>query len=247
MDTRVYIVGAMILGAGLIGGYGAHLADEGPTQDSRLRRYLLLGVIAAGAVPLFLSLVRSSIMREIFTTTFDPVTKLPYPPAYESYLIFLGIALIAAFSARRFIDTVSKQVLQRLDEVQETAQGAAATAADAKQVAREAVNEFESADERAGAPLPLEATTAHEPTESETAMDAAISPAEHRALQALSKRTYRTRTGIAEDSAIPKTRISEILEDLHSKKLAVPTQSPTTGGARWIITKRGEAALRSQG
>jgi hypothetical protein len=166
---------------------------------------------------------------------------------YEAYFIFSGICLIAAFSARRFIDSVSKQVLQRLEQVQETAQGAAATAATARQVAQEAVNEVESVDEQVGAPLPPEVEVERlgdTPVENETIL---LTPVERRALKAMEKRTYRTRTGIAEDSGISRNQISEVLDVLHQKKLVVPTKSPTTGGARWIITRRGEAALKQSG
>jgi hypothetical protein len=248
VDPKVLIVCAIIVAAGLVGGYGAHLSEQQPSGDhssTRLKRYLMLGVIAAATVPLFLSLVRSSIMRDIFVKTLDPQGQ-PYPPNYESYLIFLGIALIAAFSARNFIDSISKQVLRQLEEVQQTARGAAATAADAKETAREAVDEVESADDQAGVPLPAEAAE-------ETALDGAfggapptITAVERSALEALSHRTYRTRTGIAEDAGIARSRISEVLEELYRKKLAVPTKSPTTGGARWVITKRGMTALQPQ-
>lgn len=248
MDQRIFIAIAIIVGAGLIGGLAAALADEAVRPESSRRtygRYLLLGVIASACVPLFLSLVRSKLTQDMFQLTADKATGQRFPDYYESYLVFIGICLIAAFSARRFIDSISKQVLQRLEEVRETAQGAAETAADARQVAHEAVSEVESADDNmATTPEGYEDDSSDGLTEELGPL--VISDAERRALQALSKRTYRTRTGIAEDAGISRNRISEILDSLHGKKLAVPTTSPTTGGARWIITKRGEAALQGR-
>lgn len=247
MDSRVLIVVAIIVGAGLIGGLAAFLAEARSSDEPPLRtsgRFLMLGIIAAACVPLFLSLVRSQVTQGMFDNTYNDKGSR-FPIYYESYLVFAGICLIAAFSARKFIDSVSKQVLQRLDEVQETAKGAAATAADAKQVAHEAVNEVEAADDNAHVPLPSDTG------DSEFGPDMAdigpidLTAAERKALEALSKRTYRTRTGIAEDSGVSRNRISEVLDSLHQKKLAMPTKSPTTGGSRWIITKRGEAALKS--
>ncbi|HET6940661.1 MAG TPA: hypothetical protein VFH89_00720 [Sphingomicrobium sp.] len=51
---------------------------------------------------------------------------------------------------------------------------------------------------------------------------------------------------MAQDSGIPRNQISEVLEELHRRKLATSTKSPSTGGARWLITKRGEALLKSR-
>jgi len=248
MDERVWIVAILIGCMGVVGGLAAYLADEKPIDEKRgtALRYLLLGIVAAGCVPLFLSLVRSELIKTMFTLNLNPQGRR-YDNYYEAYFIFSGICLIAAFSARRFIDSVSKQVLQRLEQVQETAQGAAATAATARQVAQEAVSEVESVDEQVGAPLPAEVELERlgdTPVEDETIL---LTPVERRALKAMEKRTYRTRTGIAEDSGISRNQISEVLDALHHKKLAVPTKSPTTGGARWIITRRGEAAVRQSG
>ncbi len=246
MDDRVHIVIAIILAAGVIGGWAAFLAEEKPVEENprrRLARFVLLGVVAAACVPLFLSLVRSQLTQGMFDQTFNSEGRR-FPVYYESYLVFAGLCLIAAFSARRFIDSISKQVLRKLDEVEETAQGAAATAATARQVAHEAVEEVGAADEQTTTKLPpeLQAEILTEP--GLRSREIAITPVERKALKAMEKRTYRTRTGIAEDSGIARTQISEILDSLHQKKLAVPTKSPTTGGLRWIITKRGEAAVQ---
>lgn len=243
MDQRVLVVAAIILGAGVIGGWAAFLADDRAPEDGSPKwpKYLLLGVVAAASVPLFLSLVRSQLTQGMFDNTFNNEGRR-FPVYYESYLVFAGICLIAAFSARKFIDSISRQVLQRLEEVRETAQGAAAAAAAAKEVAHDVANEVESADERAAAPLPPEVEIVVNDTADELSPPL-LTVDEKSALRALLKKTYRTRSGVAEDAGISRNRISEVLEELHRKKLAVPTKSPTTGGARWIITKRGEAAL----
>jgi hypothetical protein len=245
MDMRLAVVVGLTIGCGAIGGWAAYLTAERPAKDESRRtltRFVVLGIIAAASVPLFLSLVRSQVTQAMFTavTNADKDT----PGFYESYLIFAGICLIAGFSARRFIDSISKQVLQRLDEVQEKASQAAASAADAKQVVHEVAAETEAADDKdAPAPPEIEGESNH-------ASFAATGPIsvtadERRALQAMVRRTYRTRTGIAEDSGISRNRISEILDALHQKKLALPTKSPNTGGSRWTITHRGNQVLES--
>jgi hypothetical protein len=242
MDERVYIVVGIILFTGLLGGYGAFLlepAEQPPGQPPRraLIRSLLLGVIAALAVPLFLSLTKSALMGNIFVAESVPAK----PPAFEDYLVFAGLCVPAAVSARRFISTVTERLLQRVDQVERTAVDAQRKAEQAK----EEVLEGEEADDPNALPPPdIQAGAA---ADFEIASSGGVADDERRVLQALSRRTYRTRTGIAEDSGISKNRISELLEGLADRKLALPTTSPRTGGHRWIITKRGEAELRSGG
>ena len=246
MDERVWLALGIILVTGLVGGLAAALtAERSKEADQRAyARYLLLGVIAAACVPLFLSLVRSQVTQEMFGHTADPATGRRYPLYYESYLVFIGICLLAAFSARKFIDSISRQVLQKLERVEEKADDAVAVAADARQAAHEVVTEVEEADQRSDTPLPPEAAEEDDDPAAASAAARPLSAQERRALEALTVKTYRTRSGIAEDSGISRTRISEVLDDLHRKKLAMPTKSPTTGGVRWLITKRGETVLK---
>jgi YLATT-like protein len=247
MFPPITIVVLIILVAGLVGGLAAHVVAEraqtpgdGLRDRAAMREFLLLGIIAAACVPLFLSLLKSQMLTDIFRTTATDGT--PNLPAFEPYLIFLGLCLIAAFSARRFIDTVSSQVFQRLDKVDAKASRAVETAESAKEVANEAVVEAEDADNlKAPLAADLKKAKAHALTGKEAA--APLSPEERRILEAMTLKVYRTRSGIVEDSGVSRNQISEMLEDLAERKLALPTSSPRTGGQRWIITDRGRAAL----
>lgn len=240
MDERVLIVVGIMLVTGLLGGYGAYLiepAAEPPVHSPRkvLIRSLFLGVIAALAVPLFLSLTKSRLMGSIFA----PLSTPPSPPAFEDYLIFAGLCVIAAVSAHRFIMSVTDRILQRVDQAERTAVRAEKTAEQAKLEAQEG----EEADDP-NAPRPPESEQLMVMQSDSPSEPVALSADELNALKALMSKTYRTRTGIAEDSGISRSRISEVLDDLYRKNLAVPTKSPKTGGLRWIITKGGEAALQ---
>jgi hypothetical protein len=236
------IIIVIIVLAGLVGGYAGYLnegdppppppGDAGQQAAAPARSpwlLLLLGIVAAACVPLFLSLVKSSLINDILTKS--GAQRL------EPILVFAGLCLVAAFSARRFIASVSDKILQRISNVEVKAEDAKKTA---QLVAAEV--DLEAADD-AREPRPAEAGPQGEdvallPSEAEP-----VTPEERRVLQAMTKRTYRTRTGIAEDSGISKMRISELLEYLADRKLALPVKSPRTGGSRWIITQRGLAAL----
>lgn len=256
MSKPIFIVALLIIAAGLVGGLAAHTVstrsknpDEAATAQATMPEFLLLGMIASACVPLFLSLLKSQLINDIFKTV--GADGKPLPPAYEPYLIFLGLCLIAAFSARRFIDTVSSQVFQRLDKVDAKVEKADAkashaveTAETAKEVASETAGEVESAD-NLKAPLPADVSMAKSlgPAGGENALP--LSPEERKVLQAMTLKVYRTRSGIAEDSGVSRNRISELLDDLAARKLALPTSSPRTGGQRWIITERGRTALQA--
>lgn len=240
MAERFLHLIAIILATGLIGGTAAWLSeprpgpDDPPVPEPLLKRFLFLGVVAAACVPLFLSLLKSGLITGIFRAPDSA-------PAYEDYLIFIGLCLVAAVSARRFIDSITQQLIRRLDEVDAKAGRAAAAAAEAREVAHEAVVEVEAADDEEGDEQPAEGP---ELSMAEArAAPAEVTPSERRALEAMTKHRMRTRTGIAEDSGISRNRISELLEALADKGLARPTSSKRTGGARWAITNKGRAAI----
>lgn len=241
-DFVVVII--IMLSAGLVGGLAAYLADLTPQGAPKLAlalpgpalvRFLVLGVVAAVCVPLFLSLVKSGLMAGIFAARDE--TR---PAPFEDYLVFTGLCLVAAFSARSFIDSVSKQVLRKVEQAEEAAAVATRTASQAEQIAAEAVFEVEALD--AGQPAQPSAAFRVSDDEDQNP-DLRLSDAEERVLRALSTTTYRTRTGVAQDAGVSRNSISEVLDRLHARKLAMPATSPSTGGARWMISDLGRRAV----
>jgi hypothetical protein len=242
---------AIIVFGGLIGGWGAHLltvglpAQTGGEHPSKLR-FFILGVIAAACVPLFLSLVQSGIITEIM---FNRLNNRA-----ESYLIFAGLCLVAALTARNFLDSLSKRVLRDLeklgDEVQDSKRIAAAADAKAEVAEQKAEEVAEVIDEREAevqdAPL-AGAQGEDEPILEGTYFNpatASLSDKERQVLSALTQMTFRTATGVAKDVGMARSQIGELLDSLAERRLAAPTVSPTTRGARWKITRAGVAALR---
>jgi hypothetical protein len=249
LPGEFWIVALVILLTGVTGGLvqylttelppsedGAGPQGEAPPQPPRsLSHMLLLGVVAAACTPLFLSIVQTRLLEDIFRGGAQ---------RYQSLLIFAGFCLVAALSARRFLDGLTNNLLTRVQNAEVSAnqarRSAEQAAADVQEIAEE-VNP-EAADNPA-APPPPEADAAV------PALDqplVSLLPEERRALNAMTTRTYRTRTGIAEDAGIARSRISELLEGLFSRGLVAPARSPNTGGARWVITERGRQALRTE-
>ena len=154
MAERFLHLIAIILGTGLLGGAAAWFSEpqagpaDPPLPTPPLKRFLFLGVVAAACVPLFLSLLKSGLIDGIFKAPANA-------PAYEYYLIFIGLCLIAAVSARRFIDSITAQLIKRLDQVDAKAGAAAADAAEAREVAHEAVEEVEASENDGDAPTDL--------------------------------------------------------------------------------------------
>lgn len=228
--SGIAIVVFIILFAGIVGGWAAYLT-AGQTRDGSFKspvsrlRFILLGVVASACVPLFLSLVQSNLVSAIFTA------DRAHP--FEQYLVFLGLCLIAAFSARSFIDSISRRIIRELEEVKEEQE-------DIKLQVQETT---ELVDEQRAEPLQQQG-------QAEAALvDRAAIPdtddIERRALQALTKLTFRTATGIAADIGVPRNRIGEVLDSLHAKGLVILTQSPTTKGPRWKIAPAGIAAINT--
>jgi YEATS-Like-Associating Three TM/Sugar-specific transcriptional regulator TrmB len=232
-SSSILIVLMIIAIGGAIGGFAAYLtapkdAEKKEGDTNSLGRYMLLGLMASGCVPLFLSLVQSDLVKGLFGTG----RSLPF----EKYLVFLGLCLIAAFSARTFLESVSRRVLRDLENVKEKQENIA-------QQVQEAV---EIADETRAKPIDATRQAA-----AVAQVDSADLPGtnelERRALGAMTKTTFRTATGIAIDVGIPRSQIGEVLDSLADKGLIVLTQSPTTKGARWKIAPQGIAALNQAG
>lgn len=227
------VIALLIIGAGGLGGLGARMiAGEPPPAAAEPPpskwRFTILGIIAAACVPLFLSLVQSGLIEEILNNRHED--------RLESYLIFAGLCLVAAISARTFLDSLSKRVLRDLDRKVDQANQ---KAEDAKETALDVAEEqlAEPRDERV---VPETA-----------AIDSSTLPAveddERRALEAMTKLSFRTATGIAVDSGMPINQIGEVLDSLSLKGLVNLVPSPTTKRPRWTLTPAGMALLRGKG
>ena len=253
ISYQIWVVGAIVIGTGIFGGFTAYLADQASltitrefSNRSSLPRYIALGISATICVPLILSLVQSTLIPKIFEPEkLDGRNTIPY----AEFLIFTGICIVSAISARKFLDTLSDRVLRDVTRLERRTDsiGQQAAAAQVKAIEAEAKAEVSSilsreiSDEQAVEPR-------NEPPEQEFGLGLDIprvdlSPLEQNALVRLIQVTFRTATGISQDIGIPRAQVGDLLDTL-AKRLVERTTSPTTGGPRWRITPQGAAAVR---
>jgi hypothetical protein len=249
---QFWIIVVIIMASGLFAGLGAYLLDpasEGNDHSSKRHagaRSIVLGIIAAACVPLFLSFLQSKILQDILDADIKK-------PPFLNYLIFTGFCLIAAVYWRKFLDTVSSQVLRELKETKETAKDAKAKADRADEKAGEAAEKAEKAAEVANVARDVIEETAAGPMPRSTLESAHDLPAdtvvpqlsrdEIRVLNALATMSFRTTTGVAGDIGLSRQETATLLDALAMKGLAVRTVSPKTGSPRWQITAHGVRAI----
>jgi hypothetical protein len=115
----------MMLLAGVVGGgvncMQARKADD-PVPTNKAY-YFLLSIAAAFSVPLFLSVTKSELLESVLSTKLHA----------EDWFILFAMCLIAAIYAQSFLESVSKNLLQRVDNAVDTSHKALAKADDAQE------------------------------------------------------------------------------------------------------------------
>lgn len=252
--SQIFVVALIIIVTGLLGGGAGYLLDPISSDDSAeslkrhgLFRYLLLGVIAAACVPLFLSVLQSNLMTTIFTAPKTGETP-PDGVPFVQYLILIGFCLIASVFSRRFLDTVSQQVMRMAEEAQAAAVKATqiAVVAEAKATEAEAIAQDVRTEVVESNVPAVDATTLN--AEMATVPDDTpvppLTPEERQALAVMTSTTYRTATGVAGEIGRSRSEAAALLRSLASKGLVEPTKSTKTGSVRWRITPLGIRAVR---
>jgi DNA-binding MarR family transcriptional regulator/membrane protein implicated in regulation of membrane protease activity len=257
MCSLAIVVAIMVVG-GAIGGLANFLrATEGASEAQPhartpldFFRLIATGIAAALALPLFLSLAKSPLITDI----------LSKDDTYPDMLIFAGFCIVAGFSAGPFLDRLSGQLGQEVrqikgrvtqveGDVKQTKGAVEKVEGAVEKVEGRVDSELEGLDQKSVTPESIEVRAqamSSERLRSE-ARSITLTDTEHAALRALTTKAYRTRSGIAEDAGVSKTKISEILEDLAARSLVERTTSPNTGGLRFKITDLGRAVLQLRG
>ena len=257
--AAVWTVIAIILITGLLGGWASHLSisltesqsnwpeDASRTQKNRrvprCLAHLVLGVVAAFTVPLFLSLIRSDLMTNILVQS---ISK-----EYSDFFILGGFCLIAGFSSRTFVDSLSAKVAalgQQVQRASATARHAEEKSEEVQQALQEAgvIGEDSSAQNS-------DTETGTEPREKESdGVDAGLfsclqlPESERAVLRALwGKPTLRRLAkSVAAETGLELVETSRVLKRLRESRLVLRLKHSQTGMAVYKLSSAGAELSR---
>ena len=201
----------------------------GSLEDPRLlRRSLITGVAASFIVPLFLRLSSGGTDDLVIK-----VLKADSPNRAADLLVIAAFCLVAAISARSFIQTVSDRVLQQAKAANRKAQEAQDQVEKIQDERTEdEIDETAPADKAAaqrGAPLPDEDSI--------------------KLLTAMNDSTYyrRSTSGLTKETKLARARAVALLEALVEAGQVEKALSKKDGTPRWKITSEGRTlVLRSR-
>lgn len=99
-----------MIGSGALGGLASYLSvDVAADEKHPILKRVGLGMAAAFIVPLFLNMISSAIL-------------INAEQAPTNYLVFAGFCIVAAFSSKSFITSISKNILDKIDSVEKKQQ-----------------------------------------------------------------------------------------------------------------------------
>ncbi|MBO0904335.1 YEATS-associated helix-containing protein [Jiella sonneratiae] len=194
-------------------------------------RNVFLGAVAALLVPLFLSLAKSEIVKNVTSTT-DKAGN-------ENILIYVGFCLVAAISFKRFLTSVPDQVLSSLkSEVNVLKQKNENVQTDLEEVK-------ENVD-ATSAPLNADAQEAVHDEAATRAQADQLPKAEAEALKAMrdSRLMKRTVAGVAKHARMSHADADVALQSLAEKGLLEEVVSDTTGRTLYVLNDGGRAVAR---
>ena len=205
LTSVILCVVVVILLAGLIGG-GVNLLQARNADDPLPKSngyYFLLSGAAAFSVPLFLSLTKSELLRNVLSAKTEKV---------EDWFILFAVCLIAAIYAQTFLESVSKKLLQRMDSVEQSSRQSG-------QIAVDALNRVEAAsDDDVNQTTDEAAVTRFAAARSSVETLSPSDPDERKVLEALRNPKYqlgrRSLGGIVLETKLSRQTVEAILTKL---------------------------------
>lgn len=207
---HIFQLAVIMIASGVIGGIASYYAsDVRPEESSPILKRIGLGVAAAFVVPLFLSMISSSILTNPEQTP-------------TNYLVFAGFCIVAAFSSKAFLTTVSKSILDRVQSVEQKQQD---LQSDVEPII---AKETEPEPEELASPFAVE-----------------LDADENVVLQALANPKYTRRylKGVAAEANLTEAQVASVLSDLRKKYLA--GSKPGRRHELFWITAEGRGYLRA--
>jgi len=210
------LLGILVL-AGVLGGVVNYLliTEEDRMTKKELLKSILIGVAASLLVPLFFNTISSNIIIE---------------SEKEKYKLFViaGFCLIAAISAKPFIQSISSKLLRDLNEVKNEVQ----------HVKNEVKTIVDSETEDEVVPVATDAIS-----DGKLMAFSEKDTDKIKILRALTGKnyTYRSLQGLSRDTQIAADLINNILNDLF--KMGYVNHYPREKGIRFYITTEGRKYL----
>ena len=263
--SRFLAVVVLILCAGGAGGLAGYLLRPSEKEARSFFgavRFITAGAIVAFAVPLFLSVAKSSLIADL-------LGKATSDQFFPNALVLIGFCVVAGFASRRFMNSLAARVMQierKTEKAQETSEKAQQTSERAQQTSEkaqetseraqqasekalenseEAVETAEAVDESFGLAM---ANERHDGggDEASAPMNAAIKelaatlgPDEKAVLFATGLHHERTITGISRDAQLPRKTVKKLVPQMVDRGLLQNTISADTGGSRVKLTSIG--------
>lgn len=104
--VHALLVVIVMIGGGALGGVASYLSTKISKEESRpLLKRIVLGIIAAFVVPLFLNMISSAIILDT--------------AGWTDYLVFMGFCVVAGFSSKSFLSSISKRILDKVQIIEE--------------------------------------------------------------------------------------------------------------------------------
>lgn len=196
MNNLYFTIGAILL-FGALGGLINKFRDT--ENISTYVKSIIKGIGAAVLVPLFLALVQSDI---IDTTKQD----------LQQFMLFGGLCLITAIFSDKFFDSIGAKVMAQVKEAKTIAKKADEKAENAETIAREAEESNQEFDVADDVLFNIKEARWQEGTESK------IKKVAKSIIE--SKFSYRTVGGIANDTGIPRSELTDLLNGMQEKGMA---------------------------
>ena len=205
MDQYILII-ILMIGAGLLGGITNYFRMDQEKKDwFSFSKNVLMGVSASLLIPLFLNMISSNLLKESASDS-------------SKYFILFGFCLIASLSSKAFIQTISDRLLNEVKKAEEKLEDTK------KNVAALIFKETEPQEaEGTDSFLKIRAFSFDEDAK--------------KVLNALGRGKYawRTLTGIAQETGMPKENVLNSLNWLSSNLLVVKKAEK----GRWGLTLEG--------
>lgn len=198
---------------------------------------VIFGIVASFLIPLFLSIAKSQLFTEVIAGT----------KYAENMFILFAFCLLAATSARSFVDALAKKALNEAQSAKQEAQTATKKAVDAANLASSAEVKADVARDVAtdnsaeNSPGVATDPAIMESAKVTVSRDFAHTPEEKAVLNALLNPAYtrRSLTGIANDAGLDRNAARQALQSLIQKN-AVKEMPSKTGALLYEATLAGK-------